>query len=37
LHRPDGGLVAIGKAPWGSGDPTVTNSPAVVTIEKVLV
>lgn len=37
LHSPDGRLVAIGKAPWGSGDPTGANSAAVVTIEKVLV
>ena len=37
LYGADGRLLAIGKAPWGSEDPTWPASAAVVKVEKVLV
>jgi tRNA pseudouridine55 synthase len=37
LYGTDGGLLAIGKAPWGSDDPDWAGSGTLLKIEKVLV
>jgi tRNA pseudouridine55 synthase len=37
LHAPDGQLLGIGKAPWGSQEPDWDRSPMALKVEKVLV